>query len=158
VEAISQQHRLGRDIVIIGLSHDNLSTVPPRLLDDQSACPAGDTVPTPGWYHGIADLHSPIRPGRTVKSNVTDNYTVQQDLMQPPRGRFLERARHRSMCGDHHGDRIEAVGQRILRVPSRPLWPIDRCGAQTPREQLPRNLDWQRHQPQIPKRRTRKSC
>jgi hypothetical protein len=85
-----------------------------------------------------------------VKSNVADDNTIDDDLMNPPGRSFIDRALRQAqdgacdglMCRHRHGDCIHAVGQRIFRVPLRSLRPVARSrAAQVPGEQPSRKLD-----------------
>ena len=106
---------------MISLSDDNFSPVLPSLLQDQVARSAGDAPATPCRYHGVADLDSPFWPRWTVESNVADDDVIDNDLVDPPCRRLSNGTLHRRMGGKNHGDRIDAVGEWIFRMPARQL-------------------------------------
>jgi hypothetical protein len=85
-----------------------------------------------------------------VESDVAHDHTIHDHLVDPPDGRLVDRAQHRPMAGEQHRDGIDAVGERILRMPGWPLF--DRCGAQPlgvphPCQHQAGHLNWQRHDP-----------
>ena len=122
LESVSQQDRLRGNVVQSVSANDNLSTVPATPARQSTRRPGGNATATPGWYHGIADLHAPsARSDRESQCRPRPDHRPVAD--EPTSRSFIDRILDKLktapvvglMCRHHHGDRIHAVGQRIFR-------------------------------------------